>query len=131
MKPINVIKYLNEEDHERKHKDYSNASQNFDDTSLNEDMTKSDNRVSEIDLVRKSVDDREYDLDFYDKLEELNYEYILNYDGKLFYRQKSLDDDIIIIDYEHGTMIKVDHNGESLFFNEKEVALLDKDLEEE
>lgn len=107
MKPINVIKYLNE------------------------DMTKSDNRVSEIDLVRKSVDDREYDLDFYDKLEELNYEYILNYDGKLFYRQKSLDDDIIIIDYEHGTMIKVDHNGESLFFNEKEVAMLDKDLEEE
>lgn len=88
-------------------------------------------RVSEIDLKRISLEDREYDLNFSDKLEELGYEYIFKYDGKVFYRRdpNHFDDDIIIIDTEHGVMTKVDHNGESLFFNDDEVSKLNQEEE--
>lgn len=85
-------------------------------------------RVSEIDLKRISLEDRDYDLNFSDKLEDLGYEYILNYEGKVFYRRdpNHFDDDIIIIDTEHGVMTKVDHNGESLFFDDNEVSKLNQ-----
>lgn len=92
------------------------------------DLDEADNRVSEIDLHRTSIDG-DYDTNFADKLEDLGYEYILNYDGKVFYRRdpQHYDDDIIIIDYEHGTMTKVDHNGESLFFNDDEFEKLNQE----
>lgn len=91
-------------------------------------LDEADNRVSEIDLHRTSIDG-DYDTHFADKLEELGYEYILNYDGKVFYRRdpQHFDDDIIIIDYEHGSMTKVDHNGESLFFNDDEFEKLNQE----
>ena len=86
-------------------------------------------RVSEIDLKRISTDGKDYDLNFADKLEELGYEFILDYDGKIFYRRdpNKFDDDIIIIDTEYGAMTKVDHNGESLFFSDEEVNLLNQE----
>jgi hypothetical protein len=86
-------------------------------------------RVSEIDLKRISLEDREYDLDFEDKLEELGYEYIFKYDGKVFYHRdpNHFDDDIIIIDTEHGVMTKIDHNGESLFFGDDELVKLNQE----
>lgn len=200
MKPINVIKYLNEEDHERKPEDYSNASRNFDDIFLNGDMitsndgtkivyniydennhqinsdtysafskdghswkvakdrqpiediegtpievarhikdmidgqyiTESDNRISEIEI-------HDSDFQFADKLEELGYEYMLSLGGDstgdfsiTIYKETSGDEDFIIIRTDDlPNITKVDHNGESLFFNEKEVALLYKDSEEE
>lgn len=96
----------------------------FKDEKVNEE----DERVSEIDLHRKEIDG-DYDTNFADKLEDLGYEYIFKYDGKVYYRRdpQKYDDDIIIIDYEHGSMIKVDHNGESLFFDPNETKLLNRD----
>lgn len=87
-------------------------------------------RVAEIDLHRKDIEG-DYDTNFEDKLESLGYEYIFKYDGKVYYRRdpQKYDDDIIVIDTEYGSMIKIDHNGESLLFDPNETRVLNTDEE--
>lgn len=99
---------------------------------MNEDNLPSRNRVSTIDIHNG-------DFQFADKLEELGYEYMLSLGEEstggfsiTIYKETSGNEDFIIIRTDDlPDITKVDHNGESLFFSEKEVALLDKDLEEE
>lgn len=88
-------------------------------------LNESTSNVSEIDLERISADEREYDTNFKDKLENLGYEYMLKLDGRVFYKEISDDEDFIVIDLNEGIMFKVDHNGENLFFDASEVEALE------
>jgi len=131
----NIIKDLEEKGVQVYHKEFDGSEkpgyQMGYEIVYKESVNESDERVAEIDLHRKDIDG-DYDTDFADVLEDLGYEYIFKYDGKVYYRRDPVhyDDDIIIIDYEGGSMIKIDHNGESLLFDPNETLKLNRDNEE-
>lgn len=52
MKPINIISKLNEEDHEKKPEDYTNASYLFRDTFLNGDYIRSSKGYSMVHIIQ-------------------------------------------------------------------------------